>query len=119
MDDLAPDIYRQRLLVEGHYGWELDAAGVARFLPELARACGLTPYGQVMVHSPGGQGKQVNQGFDAFLPLVDSGIAAYFWTGPKFFSIVIYSCAPFAEADALDYCATALEAAGPLASKSF
>ncbi|MCB2225564.1 MAG: hypothetical protein KQH53_02720 [Desulfarculaceae bacterium] len=119
MEDLAPQIYRQRLLVEGHYGRELDEAAVSHFLPELAHACGLTPYGRTLVHSPGGQGKEINQGFDAFLPLVDSGIAAYFWTGPRFFSIVIYSCAPFPEASALEFCAAALNATSPLASKSF
>ncbi|MCF8034522.1 MAG: hypothetical protein K9K66_15360 [Desulfarculaceae bacterium] len=119
MDDLAPEIYRQRLLVEGHYRHHLDAKGVAAFLPELAKACGLTPYGQVLVHSPDGQGQEINQGFDAFLPLVDSGIAAYFWTGPRFFSIVLYSCAPFPTEAALEYCASALGADGPLASKAF
>ncbi len=119
MQDLAPEIYRQRLLVEGHYGADLDAAGVGAFLLELARACGLTPYGEPLVHSPGGQGKEINQGFDAFVPLVDSGISGYFWTGPRFFSIVIYSCASFEDQAALEYCARALSATGPLASKSF
>ena len=38
-----------------------------------------------------------NAGFDAFMPLIDSGIAAYVWSGPTFLSVVIYSCAPFDE----------------------
>ena len=119
MRNLAPEIYRQRLLVEGRYGADLDQAAVGGFLPELARACGLTPYGQPLVHSPGGQGREINQGFDAFLPLVDSGIAAYFWSGPRFFSVVIYSCAPFPPQAALDFCRQALAATGDLAWKEF
>ena len=42
-----------------------------------------------------GAGRAENAGYDAFLPLVDSGISAYFWTGPKFFSVVIYTCKGF------------------------
>ncbi|MCF8042709.1 MAG: S-adenosylmethionine decarboxylase [Desulfarculaceae bacterium] len=119
MDDLAPEIFRQRLLVEGHYRAALDAAAVEGFLPGLARAMKLTPYGQAVVHAPGGRGQEINQGFDAFLPLVDSGIAAYFWSGPGFFSIVVYSCAPFVPQAALDFCREALDAQGPLAWKEF
>lgn len=119
MDDLAPEIFRQRLLVEGRYRAALAAAGVEDFLLGLARALGLTPYGRPVVHAPGGRGREINQGYDAFLPLVDSGIAAYFWSGPGFFSIVVYSCAPFDPLAARDFCGQALEAQGPLAWKEF
>jgi len=34
------------------------------------------------------------------LPLIDSGIAAYAWSGPKLLSVVIYGRAPFDEAAA-------------------
>ncbi|MBU1155286.1 MAG: S-adenosylmethionine decarboxylase [Proteobacteria bacterium] len=119
MDDLAPEIFRQRLLLEGHYRATLDATAVEAFMLELAQALGLTPYGRAVVHAPGGQGQEVNQGFDAFLPLVNSGIAAYFWSGPRLFSIVVYSCAPFQPQKALDFCREALEADGPLAWKEF
>lgn len=119
MEDLAPRIFRQRLLVEGHYRAALDTEAVEGFLGGLAAALGLTPYGRAVVHAPGGQGREVNQGYDAFLPLVDSGIAAYFWSGPGFFSIVVYSCAPFRPQAALDFCRQALEAPAPLAWKEF
>ena len=119
MDDLAPEIFRQRLLVEGRFRAGLDAPAVEAFLQGLAQALDLTPYGRAVVHAPGGQGKDINQGFDAFLPLVDSGIAAYFWSRARFFSIVVYSCAPFDHGKALDFCREALEAEGPLAWKEF
>ncbi|MCB2193219.1 MAG: S-adenosylmethionine decarboxylase [Deltaproteobacteria bacterium] len=119
MKDLAPEIFRQRLLVEGRYRADLDAAAVEAFLLELAQALGLSPYGQAVVHAPDGLGQEINQGFDAFLPLVDSGIAAYFWSGPGFFSIVVYSCAPFRPQAALDFCREALDVQGDLAWKEF
>jgi hypothetical protein len=45
--------------------------------------------------SPGGQGKDENQGFDAFVPLIDSGISLYVWSSSKFFSGIIYTCKGF------------------------
>ena len=41
--------------------------------------------------------KQENQGYDAFVPLVDSGISLYAWVNSKFFSIIIYTCKSFNE----------------------
>ena len=94
---IAPDIFRQRLLIEGYYSNALARAGVAAFLMGLAAELGLRAYAEPVIYSPEGQGHAENQGFDAFLPLIDSGIAAYFWTGRRFFSIVLYSCRAFDE----------------------
>jgi len=48
-------------------------------------------------------GKEENQGFDAFVPLIDSGISAYVWSAHKFFSILIYTCKGFDEKSAIAY----------------
>lgn len=95
MRDLAPDILRQRLLIEGFYRRELDAAAIREFLDSLARYLDLRSYGEAIVHSPGGQGKAANQGFDAFLPLIDSGIALYVWSARHFFALVLFTCKAF------------------------
>ena len=55
----------------------------------------LRTYGPPIIHSPEGVGKDRNQGYDAFVPLIDSGIAAYIWANEKFLSIVIYTCKKF------------------------
>ena len=122
--DIAPEIFRQRLLVEGRFTCELDIEVVSRFMVDLAGALGLRTYGDPIVHSPDamiatGEGKPENAGYDAFVPLVDSGIAAYFWTGPKFFSIVIYTCAAFDEARAVAFIETALEVDGEIVHAGF
>lgn len=95
--DLAPEIFRQRLLIEGFYSKSVRRDVIAEFLPGLAAALGLRAYAQPVIFSPEGQGHAENQGFDAFLPLVDSGIAAYFWTDRRFFSIVLFTCKAFDE----------------------
>lgn len=45
----------------------------------------------------GGEGKEINEGFDAFVPLVDSGIYIAVWLNPKFLSTIIYTCGEFDE----------------------
>jgi S-adenosylmethionine decarboxylase len=96
MQDLAPDIFRQRLLMEGYWAIDVDADMVRGYLLGVSAELRLTPYGEPIVFSPAsGTGRPENAGFDAFLPLIDSGIAGYFWSGSKFLSVVVYSCTSF------------------------
>ncbi len=100
MKDLAPDIFRQRLIMEGYWGIRVDERAVRNYLTGLAATVGLTAYGEPIVFSPAsGEGRPENAGFDAFLPLIDSGISGYFWSASRFLSVVLYSCTPF-ETDA-------------------
>jgi hypothetical protein len=103
MHDLAPEIFRQRLLVEGRYGREIGADEVRAYLTGLAAHLGMRAYGEPTIHSPAGAGKAENQGYDAFLPLVDSGVALYVWTAARFFSVVMFTCKPFDVDSALDF----------------
>jgi S-adenosylmethionine decarboxylase len=95
MRDLAPDITRQRLLLEGYFTIDPDEASIRRFLVELPAALGLRTYGEPTVFAPGGLGREANQGFDAFVPLIDSGIALYVWSAPRFLSLVVFTCKRF------------------------
>ena len=52
-------------------------------------------YGKPTIFSPSGAGRKENQGYDAFVPLIDSGISAYVWKSSKFTSVLIYSCKKF------------------------
>jgi hypothetical protein len=113
--DLAPEVFRQRHLIEGLFSVVLDESAVRDYLLGLAGALGMTPYGDPIVFSPdsmieNGAGRAENAGYDAFLPLVDSGISAYFWTGPKFFSVVIYTCKGFDPEAGLSFTRQALGA---------
>ena len=120
MKNLAPDIFRQRLLVEGHYTIDMDADTVREFLLGLAAALDLRTYGEPIVFSPAaGTGKEENAGFDAFVPLIDSGISAYIWTARRFFSVVLYTCKGFDEARAVEFIATYLAAEGETAQMAF
>jgi S-adenosylmethionine decarboxylase len=122
--DLAPDILRQRLLIEGFYGDAfaegLDADAVRAVLLELAAVLDLESYGDPVVHAPAsGEGKAENAGFDAFLPLIDSGISLYLWTKRRFFAVVLFTCKAFDDERARDFVRVRLSVPGDLAHRSF
>jgi S-adenosylmethionine decarboxylase len=96
LEDIAPEVFRQRLLIEGHFNGTMTEQRVSESLLALAGSLELQTYGDPVIFQPAtGMGKEENAGFDAFVPLIDSGISGYFWTGPKFFSLMIYTCKGF------------------------
>ena len=103
MKDLAPNIIRQRLLIEAKYDKSLTKNDIRDYLLGVAEKLKLRTYGEPIIHSPSGEGKEENQGFDAFIPLIDSGISLYVWTNEKFLSAVFYTCKNFSVPDAVEY----------------
>ena len=95
MENLAPNIKRQRLLIEGYFDGDCDKNRIKQYFSTLCSEMNFTAYGDPTIFSPQGMGKEENQGFDAFLPLIDSGISLYVWSSSKFFSIIIYTCKDF------------------------
>jgi hypothetical protein len=118
--NLAPQIFRQRLLIEGFYGRAVDEEVIRDYLRSLARHLGLRTYGEPVVFAPAsGEGRPENAGFDAFVPLIDSGIAGYFWSGPRFLSIVLYTCKGFDEGEAIDFTRRFFEIEGEVVTQAF
>ncbi len=103
MRDLAPDVMRQRLLLEGYYTVPVDQATVEGYLTEVVGTLELRAYGEPIVRAPGALGKPGNAGFDAFVPLIDSGISLYVWSAHQFFAAVFFSCKRFDVARALRF----------------
>jgi S-adenosylmethionine decarboxylase len=95
MKNIAPDIVRQRLLVEGYFTIDINPDVIERFLVGVAEHLELKAYKSPRIFSPIDKGKPGNEGYDAFMPLIDSGISVYIWTAKKFFSIVYYTCKEF------------------------
>jgi S-adenosylmethionine decarboxylase len=103
MQDLAPGITRQRLLIEGYYTAAVDSSVVENYLRGIAAHLLLRTYRRPVVHAPGGAGKADNEGFDAFIPLIDSGISLYVWSKQKFFATVLFTCKSFDVESALRF----------------
>ncbi len=106
MKNLAPDILRQRLLIEANYNKTVSQRDVETFLRTLPAALNLRIYSDPVVYSPAGEGKEINQGYDGFVALIDSGISIYVWENAKFLSVVIYTCKRFDEKAAVDFTRT-------------
>jgi len=102
MKDLAPNITRQRLCIEGFYKIEVNENVIKKYFEAITKELGLRTYGNPIIHSPSGEGKEINQGYDAFVPLIDSGIYVGAWTNQKFFSTVIFTCKKFDEKKAIE-----------------
>ena len=119
MHDLAPDSFRQRLLVEGFYSGDMDEQRVREFLVGAAEHLSLRTYADPIVFAPeSGMGRLENQGFDAFVPLIDSGISAYVWSARRFFSVLFYTCQGFPEDSAVGYVKEFFHADGEVASQT-
>jgi len=97
MKNLAPDIIRQRLLIEGFYTINVDEKAIGDYFRKITDSLKLRTYGEPTIFSTGKTGKEINQGYDAFVPLIDSGISVYIWANAKFFSVIIYTCKDFDE----------------------
>ena len=98
MRRLAPEIFRKRLLIEGYFArTELDAGTIRDYFAAITSRLGLRTYGDPIVHQTSGQGKAANEGYDAFVPLIDSGIYVCVWSSRRFLSVILYTCAEFDE----------------------
>jgi hypothetical protein len=95
MHTIAPEIVRQRLLVEGFYRRDVDEPTIRAFFTSFTAALALRTYDAPVIFAPRGAGKDDNEGYDAFVPLIDSGISLYVWTAARFLSCVTFTCKTF------------------------
>jgi hypothetical protein len=77
MHDLAPDIIRERILIEGYYTVTIDEDVIRKFFAHITTLLDLRTYDAPVIFAPGGEGRVDNEGYDAFVPLIDSGISLY------------------------------------------
>ncbi len=95
MKNLAPHIHRKRLIIEGFFSIDVHDQTIKDFFKFLTSSLNLNTYAEPIIHHTGGKGKDENQGYDAFVPLIDSGIYLAVWVNLKFLSLVIYTCKDF------------------------
>ena len=100
---IAPDIFRKRLIIEGYFRRDIDETTLLEYFRDVTRELGLRTYAAPIIHKTGGEGKDVNEGFDGFVPLIDSGIYIAVWVNPRFLSTIIYTCGEFDENRAVTF----------------
>lgn len=88
MRDLAPDIVRQRILIEGYFTVEVDQDVIGDFFTRITSRLDLRTYDAPVIFAPGGEGS-ANEGYGVFVPLIESGISLYVWTRPSRAGVVL------------------------------
>jgi S-adenosylmethionine/arginine decarboxylase-like enzyme len=101
LTNIAPEIFRKRLLVEGYFNIEITVEILNDYFTQITDGLGLRTYGPPIIHKTSGAGKEVNEGFDGFVPLIDSGIYISVWVNSEFLSTIIYTCGEFDEEKAV------------------
>ena len=97
MRDLAPEIHRQRLVVEGLCPQPIDAASIREYLSQLSKAIDMVELMEPVTH------QSPLYGWAGWIHWETSGAHFYAWDDPKFFSVDIYTCKPFAAEDAVTF----------------
>jgi S-adenosylmethionine/arginine decarboxylase-like enzyme len=102
LTNIAPEIFRKRLLIEGYFEIEVTTEVLKNYFSHITSELRLRTYSAPIIHATSGEGKSVNEGFDGFVPLVDSGIYIAVWVNSKFLSNIIYTCGEFDENKAVE-----------------
>ena len=97
MKKIAKHIYRQRLVIEGHYKAALSAKSIRKYLRDLSYLLRMTIiFGPRVMRNgekyrPHGQ----QEGYEGLMVWVESGTSVYTWESCNFFTVDIYSCKRF------------------------
>jgi S-adenosylmethionine decarboxylase len=98
MVDLAPEIYRQRLVVEGLVSAPIGSEQIKRYLSQLSDVLEMVTLLEPVTH------QSDTYGWAGWIHWETSGAHFYGWDRPRlFFSVDIYTCKAFSVADAVDF----------------
>jgi hypothetical protein len=98
MKDLAPEIYRQRAVIEGYPNKPLKDDEIKEYLKGLSKAIDMITLTEPVTH------RSDTYGEAAWIHWETSGAHFYAWDQPRlFFSVDIYTCKSFNIKDALKF----------------
>lgn len=98
MKDLAPDIYRQRLVIEGYPKRPISDEEIKQYLSELSLKINMVQLITPVTH------RSDLYGWAGWIHWETSGAHFYAWEQPRlFFSVDIYTCKEFVPEDAVEF----------------
>jgi len=111
--DLAPEIVRQRLVIEGVPARPISAGQIRRYLSALSREIDMVQLLEPVTH------RSDLYGWAGWIHWETSGAHFYAWEQPRlFFSVDVYACKAFDVDTAVAFTRDFLHA-GPVVAKSF
>ncbi|MBN4049256.1 S-adenosylmethionine decarboxylase [archaeon AH-315-M20] len=98
MKDLAPTIFRQRLIIEGTCTKPITSKQIKKYLMQLSNVINMKALKESVTH------KSKKYGWAAWIHWETSGCHFYAWDKPKpFFSSDIYTCKRFDVKKAVEF----------------
>lgn len=98
MRDLAPEIYRQRAVIEGYPTKPITDKEIKEYLKELSKVLKMVTLIEPVTHRSDLYGEA------AWIHWETSGAHFYAWDQPRlFFSVDIYTCKEFNAVDAVEF----------------
>lgn len=98
MKDLAPDIYRQRLVIEGYPAQPISDDDIKRYLSALSKETDMKQLIEPVTD------RSDMYGWAGWIHWETSGAHFYAWEQPRlFFSVDIYTCKAFNSEDAVAF----------------
>lgn len=97
MKNLEPKIYRQRLIIEGHFEIQADGETIRDYLNKLSQVLEMRIFSGPYSWPPDKWDKADVPLYElnGFVAWTESGAHVYAWRKVKFFTSDIYSCKPF------------------------
>ena len=96
--DLAPNIHRQRLVIEGEPVFSITAEHITEYLSGLSDALDMKTLAEPVTH------ESEKFGWAGWIHWESSGCHFYAWDRPQlFFSADIYTCKPFDVETAVEF----------------
>ncbi len=98
MKDLAPQIHRQRLVIEGYPKHTVDDRCIKEYLQQLAHVTDMICLTDPVTH------RSDRFGWAGWIHWETSGAHFYAWESPVlFFSVDIYTCKPFSSEKTVEF----------------
>ena len=103
MKNFAPDIPRQRMVIEGIYTIKLTPKILKNCMIELSKKLGMKIIYGPIVKNIAGKVNPLHGGYESVLIWAESEASVYTWKRNNFFTVDIYTCRKFDPKVALDH----------------
>jgi S-adenosylmethionine decarboxylase len=105
MKNIEPRVYRQRLIIEGHFEVQLTSDKIKEYLNKLSDLLDMTVFSGPYCWPPDDRSHPEVELVDlnGFIAWKESGCHVYAFSETSFFTADIYSCKPYDAKVVIDY----------------
>jgi len=106
MENLEPKVFRQRLIIEGHYTIKANGETIKEYLAKLSKVLKMRIFAGPFSWPPDKWTHpevKLEEGLSGFVAWTESGCQVYTWRFCKFFTVDLYSCKRFDAAKVIEF----------------